>query len=475
MKVLVVIANFGRANQAYLLRVLHEYRGMPYDLDIVVTSDIAKDFEPDIKVIVGLPNAQSWSLPFAHKKIMADRHKDYDLFIYSEDDILITKEHIESFLKATEILGQDEIAGFLRFETDEFGEVHYIDAHSHYHWIPGSVRLRDNQTFGFFTNEHAGMYMLTREQLRKAIESGGFLVEPHQETYHLPETAATDPYTQCGFKKMICLSRLEDFSVAHLPNKKHGGRPYSAKSEFRHQIETLLEIQKNGHWKGKLFEANPRVGQGKWSKSYYEPFDPFSDPQAILDIRPHVPLTARSVLSIGCGWGAAEAELVRNGTRVVGVAIDSVIAACAAAKGIEVVCGGFSGARQKLEGESFDCILLSYVLHLVPEPAQVLSSFAELLSPGGTIIISAPNLSWPVILWKRMSRDQKYQHFGKYEQSGIHLTDKRSISRWLQNCGLKIDKTVPIRARRAGSALRFWPWVGSKFAPTDLIAIATRR
>lgn len=475
MRTLVVIANYGQANQHYLFRVLEEYRRMPYEVDLVVVSDVPKDLGPDVRVIVGLPDSNPWSLPFAHKKVLAERRNDYDLFIYSEDDVLVTKRNIDAFLKMTEVLPQDELAGFLRVETNDEGKVYFIDSHSHYHWQPGSVRDRGEDTFAFFTNEHAGLYMLNREQLQRAVESGGFLVKPHEELYNLPETAATDPYTQCGFRKMICLSRLGDVTVSHLPNKKHKGRPYAEKSEFCRQIEMLLEVQKEGQWRSTLCEANPKVGRGKWSKSYYETYDPFSDPETIPDIRSHIPPQARSVLSIGCGWGAIEGELARKGVRVVGVPMDPVIAACAQAKGIEVVQGDFQNARKALSTDRFDCILISYILHLVRDPAFIVSSFAELLSSDGCMVVAAPNFVWPTLLWKRIWRDQRYQDLGNYDKTGIHLTTKRLISRWLQDCDLKVGKTVDFTSQRAKLANRFSLGLGALLLASDFIAVGTRK
>jgi 2-polyprenyl-3-methyl-5-hydroxy-6-metoxy-1,4-benzoquinol methylase len=475
MKILVVIANYGQANQPYLFRVLEEYRRMPYDVDIVVVSDVPKELGDDVEVTVGLPDPNPWSLPFAHKKVLADRRNDYDLFIYSEDDVLVTQRNIEAFLEMTRVLPKDELAGFLRIETGDEGKTYFIDSHSHYHWQPGSVRERGEETFAFFTNEHAGLYMLNREQLRRVIESGAFLVKPHDERYNLPETAATDPYTQCGFRKMICLSRLDDVTVPHLPNKKHKGRPYAEKGEFSRQIETLLQVQKEGQWKSTLCEANPKVGRGKWSKNYYEPHDPFSDPESVPDIRSHIPAQARSVLSIGCGWGALEGELVQRGVRVVGVPIDPVIAACARAKGIKIVPGQFEDAREALANERFDCILISYILHLVPDPAGVVSLFAELLSSDGCMVIAAPNFVWPTLLWKRVWRDPRYEDLGNYDKTGIHLTTKSLIGKWFRDCDLKVGQTADFTSQRAKSASRFSFGLGSMLLASDFIAVGTRK
>ena len=115
MKILVAIANYGNKNMGFLNTVIKEYRSMSYRIDIVVLSNIPKVLGPGIEVKVGLPSKNPWSLPFGHKKLFAERANDYDLFIYSEDDTLITENNIRAFLDVTRILPEHEIAGFLRY------------------------------------------------------------------------------------------------------------------------------------------------------------------------------------------------------------------------------------------------------------------------------------------------------------------------------------------------------------------------
>ena len=107
MRILVAIANYGSKNLEFLDAVIREYRSMPHDVNIVVLSNIPKDLGSDVEVIIGLPTKDPWSLPFGHKKIFAERLGQYDLFIYSEDDILITQKNIESFLRQTKALPED--------------------------------------------------------------------------------------------------------------------------------------------------------------------------------------------------------------------------------------------------------------------------------------------------------------------------------------------------------------------------------
>src|SRR5215467_11650345 len=115
MKILVAITSYGTANDKYLMRLIEEYRSMSHDVDIVVLSNIAKSVD-GVEVRVGMPTKDPWSLPFAHKQVLAERVNDYDLFIYSEDDTLITEANIRAVLDLSKQLPEREIPGFFRYE-----------------------------------------------------------------------------------------------------------------------------------------------------------------------------------------------------------------------------------------------------------------------------------------------------------------------------------------------------------------------
>lgn len=421
MKILTAIANYGIKNKDYLNTLLREYRSMQHDVDIIVLSDIPKELGDGIEVAVGLPAKNPWSLPFGHKKIFAERANNYDLFIYTEDDILITEKNIRAFLEATQILPKNEIAGFMRYEaasssqgsTDRW----FPDVHGHFHWIPDSVKSREGHSFASFTNEHSACYMLTKEQLKKAIDSGGFVVGPHEGQYDLLCTAATDPYTQCGFTKVICISRLDDFLVHHLSNK-HVGKVGLRSDDFQKQVEMLLSNNKN---RKPLIKA-----ETKWSKSYYEPLRD--------DILSLIPSETKNVLSIGCGMGLTEASLVEKGVRVVVVPLDSIIAVCAESKGIEVTIPDIEESIKSLSNERFDSIIFSEILQSIPKPVEALFRYSRLLAPDGVMIISVPNFNyfkrWKDLLSNRFSKID-------FSMSGFHFTTEKAIKQWLKEAGIK--------------------------------------
>ena len=140
----------------------------------------------------------------------------YEHVIYYEYDTLISERNIKAFLRVSKVLPDNAIVGFIRFERGPNGALSYPEVHGHFHWEPESVRSIGEYHFAHFTNEHSACYVITREQLRRAIDSGGFLTERWEGKYDLICTAATDPYTRCGFNKLLCISHMEDFLVHHL-------------------------------------------------------------------------------------------------------------------------------------------------------------------------------------------------------------------------------------------------------------------
>ena len=467
MKALVAIASYGLTNEKYLARLVSEYQSMSLDVDIVVISNLRKPVAPGVEVlVVDLKGKDPWSLPFIHKELFASRIDNYELFIYSEDDTLILERNLRAFLDVSAVLPEDEIPGFLRFEEAPDGKLNYPEMHGHFHWDPGSVRVRGDHTLAFFTNEHSACYVLTREQLRRAIVSGGFLVPAHSGKYDLLCTAATDPYTQCGFRKLICISHLADFLIHHLPNKYVGTSFGVDDAELRRQVQVLLQLGKKKYLRTSLFDTETKLPDWRHSKSYYEEIQ-----TAVIDA---IPAGVRTVLSIGCGWGATEARLALRGLRVTAVPIDAVIAGGAQAEGVEVVTGDFATIRTKLSGRKFDCLLLSNTLHLISDPSGVLASFGSLLAPGGVSIAMVPHISHLGLIWKALRRDRRIKILASHGETGVHLVSHRVVKKWVRNAGMRVEGISNILGSRAEGIRRFTPDIVSPWLADSFIAVAKR-
>lgn len=443
-KVLVAITNHGSKNQYFLERLLAEYQSMErHEVDVVVLSNIPKDFGPEVKVQVGLPIEDPWSLPFGYKDLFAEQMDEYDLFIYTEDDTLITERNIDAFVEETRILPEEFIAGFMRFEVWPDGRIAYPDMHSHYHWEQGSVRKFGDSVFAYHTNEHAACFILTRGQLRKAIDSGGFMLPPRKGRYDMLVTAATEPYTDCGMKKLICISRLENFVVHHLPNVYLGKLGIDAE-HGQLEIERLesLASGRSDSPRGPLFEPYPlRDGDG-WNKKYYE-----AQRDEVLKC---VPRDARRVLSVGCGCGTTEEALVKLGIEVVGVPLDPIICALAEMKGITMLPPDFDLAAKKLEGQQFDCILVLDILQQLGDPVAILTSYRKFLREGGTVLISVSNWNFLGTLRKRLSAQGRanFECRSSVGSAGVHRTTPSCVEGWLNRSGFREIKQLGVAEAR---------------------------
>jgi SAM-dependent methyltransferase len=97
------------------------------------------------------------------------------------------------------------------------------------------------------------------------------------------------------------------------------------------------------------------------------------------------------LLDVGCGKGRFLEAARAAGWDVLGIEFAPASAEAArAAYGVEVIVGDF--LELALEG-GFDAVTMWHVLEHVPDPAAAVARAADLLRPGGRIVISVPNLA----------------------------------------------------------------------------------
>ena len=384
-RVLVVIANYGMKNRSYLDRIIWEYQSMnKYDVDIVVLSDVPKNIGSEIEVLVGLPADDPWSLPYGYKKIFNERKDEYALYIYSEDDTLITESNIDAFVEETSNLPEEYIAGFIRHEIDVSGKRYISTMHSHYHWDARSVKRFGGSIFAYYTNEHSACFILNNAQLHHALHTKRFMLPPRCGKYDMLVTAATEPYTECGMKKIVCISRIEDFCLHHLPNVYYGKMGLD-ESTALHEISKLASYV-DLHYDilpNPLIDPEPLDNIVGYNKKYYE-----SMRNDVIDV---IPNNVRMVLSVGCGCGSTEAALIDKGMIVFGIPMDEIISITAEKKGVIMLPSNLQLAYDIINYIKFDCIIYMDILHHLTNPVSALRIFTQLLHEDGISVISMPN------------------------------------------------------------------------------------
>ena len=431
MKILVAIANYGTKNRGFLDQLLAEYRSMPWEIHIVVLSDRPKDdLGEDVEVLVGTPSEDPWSLPFAHRKLFVDRREDFDLFIYSEDDTLLTEENLKGWMEVQPLLPENQIAGFLRYEIFGDGALSYCGVHYHYHWDPERTESHGGEAFAHFTNEHSALCVLNKEQLGRCIDSGGYAVDPHQGRYDMLVSAASDPYTQCGLQRMICISRLPDFLLRHLPNV-YLGRIGIHEDDFLPQIAALKSIA-TGESKGQsLFDPVVRldVDREAWNKVYY------TAPERTY--RTAFDWAGKRVLSVGVGDGSLEADWVAEGASVTAIPMDAAIGAMAARKGLEVLEPSLESALQSLAGKTFDRIVFHHTLEHVSDPSDWLKRLSVHLESDGQLVVWAANQPGRRMRFRVRKEAYPLTPQTPFGKSNYHFTNPAVMRAWLQAAGLQ--------------------------------------
>jgi len=431
LRLLVVVTSYGTNHLNYLKQIIETYKRMAMDVHVVVLSEAPKDLGPEIEVRVGLPSKDPWSLPFGHKKIFADNVERYDLFVYTEDDIKATENNILAFLRLTSNLEENEIAGFQLYEVDSVGKISLPGVHGPFHWKLDSVRQRGDDLVAEFTNEHSAFYMVTQAQLKQAIASGGFVCEPHKGRFDMLCSAGTDIYLNCGFTKVMCLSAIEDCLLHHLPNR-YAGRVGLSLDMFKTQMQTLINVWNGTHPASVLCEVETKFSHRRWSKIYYKEPD-----KELLDM---IPPGSKAVLSVGCGWGAVEEKLKERGAGITALPLDSVIGAMAARLGIDMVYQNLEEGLNTLKGREFDCVLVTDMLHLQPDPWAVLAKCARLVAPHGVLVIQSPNFNYLPILFRRAFGVGEMRKLKNFSEGGVSAFGFSAAAQQLKAIGFQVSE-----------------------------------
>lgn len=217
MRILIGLTNYGTYHDEYLARVLETYRALPFEKTILVFCDHWKRIDGAICVDRDVKD-NPFSLTWCHRARFAQHREEYDYFLYAEDDIHIREEAINAWIESNTILEDGPIvpAFFVR-ETSATGQVNYPQAHASFGWL-GAVQERCGHKFRSFSNVHAACCMLSRKQLKMAIESGNYVAPAHGNgPYAVRELACSGAFVECGLTAVVDLTNFEALNVDHLP------------------------------------------------------------------------------------------------------------------------------------------------------------------------------------------------------------------------------------------------------------------
>ena len=104
------------------------------------------------------------------------------------------------------------------------------------------------------------------------------------------------------------------------------------------------------------------------------------------------------------------------------------------------------GWVEDVRGEQFDLIVLADVLEHLSRPQEVLATIREanLLAPGGRIVLSMPNASHEMVISSLLIDDFRYTDTGVMDDTHIRWFTMKSMQRLLQSEGFTIETSQTI-------------------------------
>jgi 2-polyprenyl-3-methyl-5-hydroxy-6-metoxy-1,4-benzoquinol methylase len=169
---------------------------------------------------------------------------------------------------------------------------------------------------------------------------------------------------------------------------------------------------------------------------------------------PFIPDTARTVLEVGCGEGkfAAALKAIRN-VHITGIEPFEDAARLAQGRVDTLLNLPIEEALGRLDGTTFDCIVLNDVLEHLVDPWGVLRALARRLSENGSVVASIPNVRYlPVLKDYFQAGKWQYASYGVLDQTHLRFFTRRSLVQLFEPSGLRLVQVQGI------NGLSKMPW-----------------
>jgi len=195
-------------------------------------------------------------------------------------------------------------------------------------------------------------------------------------------------------------------------------------------------------------------------------------------IERHIASTARSLLDVGCGFGdfGAYVKRMRPALEVWGLDVAQAVAETATDRLDHFVLGAFP---DDAPSGQFDCITFNDTLEHFPDPWKALRHTRTLLTPGGEVVASIPNVRHysvlrPLVLGGRWT----YRDSGILDRTHLRFFTRRSAVDLFESTDYEVLEVVPANVDNGGRAIRFLALLGSRtveFRATQFVVRARPR
>ena len=166
------------------------------------------------------------------------------------------------------------------------------------------------------------------------------------------------------------------------------------------------------------------------------------------EVQALAPRDARRILDVGCSAGGLGAALKRRqGAEVTGIELDEAYARDAE----DVLDRVFQGDVQEVLADPpadlqgpFDLVIAADVLEHLIDPWTALRRAADLLEPGGSAIVSLPNVRYLGVLWQLAVRGSWPRHAaGMFDATHLRWFTLKDARDLLEQAGLEVERVEP--------------------------------
>ena len=231
MKILVCITDYATSQRDFLydqLRMLKAVKLLGWQIDIFLFHTDPIVFPLDISdqniYLFARSRNMGDMLTWEHRKEMVLNKDNYDIFIYTENDLAITSAHLQRFVEQSLNLPMPYVAGFIHYENGPHQEKMLMPLNKKFTCFESDpVNSINGKRYLMLSNKHQASYIVTRQQLNFMIDAKRYSIEPRvhmygSQYYHFKETSASEPYTDGGLIKVVDLENIDDFLIHHMPN-----------------------------------------------------------------------------------------------------------------------------------------------------------------------------------------------------------------------------------------------------------------
>ncbi len=171
-----------------------------------------------------------------------------------------------------------------------------------------------------------------------------------------------------------------------------------------------------------------------------------------------IPLSAKTILDVGCAQGALGATYLRRNPncRVLGIDLDAEAVDHARHRITEAFCGDVETTPMPFEvPEGIDCIIYGDVLEHLVDPWTVLVEQAKYLSPQGIVLVCMPNVEHWTFAARLLTGSFDYDEQGLFDKTHLRWFTPRTMGRALQEAGLLLTDLTPRPANNMDMAEKF--------------------